>query len=84
MIDREAVDAVMICVGYDVRSGTGCDRDAVDEVIAGCVHEHIGTRALCQYHIADLAEERMVCGDCRDCNAPHRCILSATPARSPA
>lgn len=65
------------CTGYDVKSGTPCHRQSVADVTAGCVHEHIGTRSLCQFHIADLAEGQMKCGNCLDCQDPHDCELVA-------
>lgn len=71
-----------ICIGYDALSSSECTREAVDEVVAGCVHEHVSARPLCQYHMGDLAQERMICGDCYQGPDSHRCVLVATPVRS--
>ncbi|MFF5261321.1 hypothetical protein ACFY4C_20455 [Actinomadura viridis] len=70
------------CIGYDAISDTPCPREAEETFLAGCIHEHIGSRELCQYHIADLAEGRMVCGDCHKCSDPHHCVLEVIPVRS--
>lgn len=70
------------CIGYDALSGNECAREAVDEVVAGCVHEHVSVRPFCQYHMGDLAEERMICGDCHQGADSHRCVLIATSIRS--
>ena len=69
------------CVGYDAKSGHPCHRDAVDTVIAACIHEHIGPRALCQFHIADIAHDLMLCGDCLNGRDPHHCVLVAVQTR---
>lgn len=74
----------MSCTRYDVESDTDCGREVVDEPIAGCVHEHIGPRPLCQYCIEDLAHGRMNCGDCKASTVPHECVLVVTPVRTPA
>lgn len=52
------------CAGYDLRSGRPCDQAAAREVTAGCVHEHLGPRDLCDWHLDDLTAGRMKCGNC--------------------
>lgn len=71
-----------ICTGYDFETGHECDRQVADAPIAACVHEHMGPRPLCQYHLADLAHGLMNCGDCKECTDPHECVLVAVPVRS--
>lgn len=65
----------MTCVGYDYRSGHPCSRPSLRVVLAACVHEHIGERALCDWHSDDLAIGLMLCGDCAACREPHECKL---------
>ena len=54
------------CVGYTPTSRTPCYRPATLDVRAGCRHEHIGNRALCEGHTDDIRDGRMICGDCAD------------------
>jgi hypothetical protein len=54
------------CIGYDFRSGTPCERTPTAIVIAGCVHEHVAGRPLCDWHAGDAADGRMVCGNCAE------------------
>jgi hypothetical protein len=68
----------MTCMGYDARSGYKCQRPAIKTVIAGCVHEHIGERDLCDWHVGDVADGMMVCGNCLSADG-HKCVLSAIP-----
>lgn len=64
-----------ICMGYDLKSGTKCTRTAVFEVLAGCVHEHIGWRDLCDWHADDIGHPSwpMRCGTCAEAGCS--CVL---------
>jgi len=64
------------CTGWSLASGYACESPVVITVTAGCEHEHIGDRQLCQYHVADIAHGLMVCGDCYLVDG-HRCVLVA-------
>lgn len=52
------------CRKYDLFSGEYCYRPAVVDVVAGCVHEHVGARSFCHLHERDIPEGTMYCGDC--------------------
>jgi hypothetical protein len=70
-------DIQAACIGYDATTGRPCTRTAARTIRAGCVHEHASDRPLCLAHTTDLAEGRMVCGNCTD----HTCTLvPADPA----
>jgi len=64
------------CCGYDPGSQS-CSAEWVVQPVAGCVHEHVGVRALCAVHAGDLRNGWMLCGDCLDHPTdPHKCTLS--------
>lgn len=60
---------------YCTSSGQMCAMPATFYATAGCVHEHVGTRPLCDKHAA-LVRDRdggIRCGYCR--TAGHECDL---------
>jgi hypothetical protein len=70
------------CAGYSrvISDGTiyHCSTMVAGEaVIAGCVHEHVGPRLLCEYHADELRSGGQLCGDCLDLG--HRCVLVELP-----
>lgn len=67
------------CLTYESPSEP-CRRQAVEAPLAGCVHEHLAPRPVCQYHIEDLIEGRLFCGACHDCADPHDCPLVVVAA----
>lgn len=74
---------VAICTGYDVKSGRPCGRPAAADVLAGCVHEHIGWRLLCDWHAGDVAAGMMLCGNCGERGCPG-CVLMLLDRRAAA
>lgn len=64
------------CIGYDAASRYPCHRQATEVVAAGCEHEHIAERAVCDWHAGDIREGSMKCGDCADSASPHDCWLT--------
>lgn len=71
-----------VCETYDYVFLRDCGRPAVEVLMAGCVHEHVGPRPVCQFHIEDLANEVIHCGDCHESSDPHECPLVVVPSRS--
>jgi hypothetical protein len=76
------LSATELCETYDYVFLRDCGRPAVEVLMAGCVHEHVGPRPVCQFHIEDLAKEHVHCGDCRESSDPHECPLVVVPARA--
>lgn len=72
------------CIGYDLKSGTLCMRGAVEVILAGCVHEHLGTRPVCDWHAGDIRTGDMFCGDCAESAEPHNCKLGELRRRAEA
>lgn len=75
------------CKGYQAMSGSDilepkpCLRPVLQTVVAGCIHEHVGKRDLCDWHTEDVYLGRMLCGDCLGADG-HMCYLAAVvPAR---
>jgi hypothetical protein len=46
----------------------------IARVLAGCIHEHVGERPLCDWHVEDLQMGNMVCGNCKKADG-HTCKL---------
>lgn len=68
------------CRGYDVASLSPCRQTATVAVIAGCRHEHVGERPLCDWHVADARRGIHLCGDCLEIDG-HRCELRIARVR---
>ena len=71
-----------VCGGYTAMSGSSridppvpCRDPVRERVTAGCIHEHVGCRDLCAYHADEAVAGRMLCGDCLNADASHRCHL---------
>jgi len=67
---------VTACKGYDFRSGHPCAAEATQPVMAGCEHEHIGERHMCDRHVQHVRDGWMYCGDCAEVDG-YRCRLYA-------
>lgn len=70
------------CHGFSrvISDGTRyeCRDQATSLVTAGCVHEHIGERPLCNYHAGEVKGGGQLCGEClEDVPEPHTCPLTA-------
>jgi hypothetical protein len=63
-----------VCDGYDARSGRQCLRTDTVEVVAACLHEHMGPRDLCPDHVEDLNAGWMRCGDCLNAGCDCRLV----------
>jgi hypothetical protein len=63
------------CVVSHIATGRICPGFAVVEVLAGCVHEHLSTRRLCQQHVDGLVHGLLQCRPCLNGGAPHACEL---------
>ena len=79
------------CGGYTARSGSDvispkvpCTSPVTATVTAGCLHEHVGDRDLCDYHATDARAGIMLCGDCLDSSIPHECRLRVMAETAPA
>lgn len=68
-----------ICAGYGevISDGTkySCADVATVTVTAGCIHEHVGPRDVCDFHASEITQGVMKCGDCSDSDSPHTCML---------
>ena len=77
----------MSCGGYIAFSGSDrwdrpCPNSAAEVITAGCVHEHVGDRDLCDGHASEARDGVMLCGECLNVKgAPHRCYLRVLASR---
>jgi len=57
-----------------------CGAEAVGEFTVACVHEHVKTRWLCDFH-AEIPEGS-ICGDCWDGPQRHECPIALAPVKA--
>lgn len=63
------------CTSISEFAGLRCKRDTVVTVTVGCVHEHIGSRSVCQHHVEGLANGRVGCWQCFEVDG-HFCEMN--------
>lgn len=62
------------CTSIEASDGLRCDGEAVIAVLVGCVHEHVGIRSACRFHVEGLAHGRQDCRPCFDADG-HACEM---------
>lgn len=60
---------------FSFMRGWYCGAPASVLAEAGCLHEHVKRRWLCQLCLLGLRQQKFICSDCHDCDLPHRCLV---------
>jgi hypothetical protein len=55
---------VTLCTATTPPRSIECGARGAQPITAGCIHEHVGERDLCNFHTEDLREGMMFCGTC--------------------
>jgi hypothetical protein len=59
-----------------------CTEPAAGRFTGACVHEHVKTRWLCQWHAGPVAQLTAICRDCWEGPQRHECPVVLAPAQA--